>query len=397
MFTYQPCLKKILVAFLLPLMLVACLPKQITKIDPTAFYVDTEPIMEIPIVCKLAYEKAIPKVAIVNFTNNTTFDYAKMVQESVQGAGQRTTTGGAGAGVGPGVAGIVWGEKEKAQFQKDSHKIEREVNAKLSESIEAGVTDEIINIGGVKVFTRSEMEKILREHKFQMSGLVDNNTLIKFGKLAGVKYIVTGSVDNVNLKWVSLESLRGGLSQYLGIIGTALAAGAETQEGWNIETETTIRILDVETGEIGFSKKIAGKEIIGKIPYPNYDALIGGIKKASSKGLSDARPELSKYFSVRGYILQTRTSPDGKERIAIINLGQRQGMKKGYRLIIYTFQEIRDPFTGKSDCDKVKLPVEAEVTDQIQEDKAWISISGDINQIRRVRAGALVERAQIEE
>ena len=381
---------------LLITMLVACLPKQITKIDPTAFYVDDDSQMQIPSVCKPAYEKTILKVAVVNFTNNTTFDYAKMVQESVQGSGQRTTVGGAAAAVGPGVAGIVWGEKEKTQFQRDSQRIEREVNAKLSESIEDGVTDELVNIGGMKVFTRSEMQKILTEYKFQMSGLVDNSTLIKFGSIAGVKYVVTGSVDNVNLKWVSLESLRGGLSQHLGLIGSAIAAAAETQEGWNISTETTVRILDVETGEILFSKKVAGKEIVGKVPYPNFDALIGGIKKAASKGLLDTRPELSKYFSVKGYILQTRTSPDGKERAAIINIGEAQGLKPGSKLIVYTFQEIKDPFTGKSTCDRIKLPVNTEVTDQIQEDKAWVLISGDINQIKRVRAGALVERAPME-
>jgi hypothetical protein len=32
------------------------------------------------------------------------------------------------------------------------------------------------------------------------------------------------------------------------LLGSAVAAGLESQEGWNIGTELTLRILDVETG-----------------------------------------------------------------------------------------------------------------------------------------------------
>ncbi len=50
------------------------------------------------------------------------------------------------------------------------------------------------------------------------------------------------------------------------------------------------------------------------MPVPSYDALIGRIKKAAAKGLEDCRPELSRWFTVKGYILQTRSSADGAER-----------------------------------------------------------------------------------
>lgn len=373
---------------------ISCVP-QVTKIDPLAFMVDTAEPEKIPPVCSSTYEAAIPKVAIVNFTNNTTFDYAKMVQASVQGAGQRTTVGGAVGAAGRGVAGVVWGERERMQFQAESQRIEREANAKLSESVEDGVTNEIVNIGGSRVFTRAEIQKVLNEHKFQMSGLVDQSTLVQFGKFAGVKYIITGSVNNVNLSWVSLQSLREGASQHLGLVGSLLAAGAETQEGWNIKTDIALRIIDVETGEILFSKVVSGKDIIGKVPYPNFDALIGGIKKAATKAITDARPELSRWFTIRGYILQTRISPDGKSRVALVNVGRKQGIKEDTELIVYTFQEIKDPFTGKASCDMVKFPVVLKPTDQLQDDKGWFTVEGDEPAIKRVRAGQLVERGQM--
>lgn len=376
------------------LLAIGCAPA-VVKIDPTSFMPDTGPKENIPPVCRAAYESVTPKVAVTNFSNNTTFEYARVVQESARGSAQRTAVGGAAVGVVPGAAGVVWGTKEKAEFEKESQRTEREFNAKLAESVEDGITDEIVNMGGAKVYTRSEMKKVLEEHKFQASGLVDESTLVQMGKLAGVKYLVTGSVNNVELKWVTMESLRSGLQKHLGLVGTALAAGAEAQEGWNLNVDILLRIIDVETGELLFSKKVSGKHIIGKIPYPNLDAMIGGIKKAASKALVDLRPELSKWFTVKGYILQTRTSPDGKQRAALVSIGEKDGIKPGTELIVNTFQEIQDPFTGKTSCDVVKLPVVLKATDQVQADKAWTVIEGEPEQVKRVKVGQLVERAPL--
>jgi curli biogenesis system outer membrane secretion channel CsgG len=373
------------------------------KHDPTAFNVDTGPKETIPNICKAAYAPCDFKVAVVNFTNNTTFEFAKMVESSVRGAVDKTKTGGAVAGAVPGAAGIVWGEKEKTNFQKDAQTTERQINAKLSESVEDGVTDEIVNMGGATVYTRKDLEKVLSEQKFQQSGLTDDTTLTQIGKLAGVKYIVTGSVNNVDLSYKLFESARkgldkGGSGSYLGdLMGSVMAAGFEAQEGWNISTDVALRIIDVETGGILFSKIVTGKHVIGKIPYPNYDALIGGMKKAASKGILDIRPQLSKWLAVKGYVVQTRTSPDGKQRSVLVNIGEKQGLKAGSELLVYTFQEITDPFDEKKvSCDIVKLPVELKVTEQLQSDKAWAIIQGKPEQIHRVKTGQLVERKPLE-
>ncbi len=378
----------------------------VPKVDPTAYPIDKGPREVVPKVCRAKYEAVFPRVAVVNFTNNSTFDYANVVQANVTGSGQRTAVGGAAVGVVPGAAGVVWGTKEKTQFQRDSQRTERQINAKLADSVEDGVMDELINMGGAKIFTRKEMEKIFSEHKFQQSGLTDESTLVRLGKLAGVKYIITGSVNNVDLSYKTYDSARHGLSRggsgspLLDLLGTAVAAGLETQEGWNIGTELTLRILDVETGEVLFSDKVGGKQIIGKIPYPNYDALIGGIKKAASKGLEDARPKLSKWFTVKGYVRQLRTSSDGKERVASVNIGEKMGLKPGSPLIAYTFEELEDedPVTGKKSitCNMFKLPVELIVTDQIQAESAWTKIEGKPEAAKRVKVGQLVERKPLE-
>jgi len=248
------------------------------------------------------------------------------------------------------------------------------------------VTNELVNMGGVKVFTRTEMKKILNEHKFQQSGLVEDSQLVRLGKLAKVKYIVTGSVNNVNLVWRDYGFQQmGQRAQEKGNWGMAIVGGVlATQEGWLVTTDVAMRIIDVETGEIVFSKIVSGRESLGKMPVPSYDALIGGIKKAAATGLKNFHRELSRWFTVKGYILQIRSSADGAERSALINIGEKQGLKGGQKLVVYTFQEVTDPFDeSKKSCDMVKLPVKLVVTDQLQPEKAWVLIQGDKNAIKR--------------
>jgi len=387
-------MKKYLAFMLVLLFIAACEPK-VAKIDPTMWVVEPLPKVELPQVCITKYKSAIPKVAVVNFTNNTTFEYAKVVQRNVRGTSSSTSIGGAGMAVAPGAVGLVWGEHERRKFRRQSETIERQFNAKLAESVEEGVTDQLVNMGGAEVYTRADLQKVLQEQRFQMSGLVDESTLVQVGKLAGVKYIVTGAVNNVNLKWVSMEELKAAAKKHLGLVGSLIAVGAEQEEGWNMEVDIALRIIDVETGRVVFSKIVHGKEIIGKVPYPSYDALIGGIKKAAANAIATAGPELSKYFSVKGYVLQIRRSPDGKQRAALVNIGSKAGLKPGLGLIVYAFQAIQDPLTGKVSCDVVKLPLTLRVTDQIQEDKAWTIIEGPSEYITRIRPGQLVERASI--
>ena len=262
--------------------------------------------------------------------------------------------------------------------------------------------DELVNMGGTKIYTRKEMEKVFSEQKFQQSGMVDESTIVSLGKLKGVKFIITGSVNNVDLSYKiytdnTKKSLNRGQSgsPVVDFLGAATAAALEAQEGWNIGTEIVVRILDVETGEVLLSKKMTGKQNIGKMPYPNYDALIGGIKKAAAQGLKTLRPDMSKYFPLKGYIVQIKNSPDGKERAALINIGEKEALKSGHHLFVYTFEEVEDPLSGKKECDAPKLPVELIVTDQLQPDRAWTIVDGKPEQFGLIKAGQLVERVPL--
>ncbi len=379
-------------------LLVACGTKA-PEIDPTAYPITPEDRIkvDIPDACRVAYENAVPTVAVIDFANNSTFDLAKVIQS--QTAGTRTTKevhGGVwGVTAGPGGVGVghVGASASRTDWRTQAQTISRDVNAKLGESVAEAVVSEIANIGGMKIYTRRDLQKVLEEQKFQMSGLVDPNTAVQIGQLAGVRYIVTGAVNNINLRWVEVgESVKHGLSEHLGLVGTALAAAASTQEGWNLTVDLVVKVIDAQTGEVVLSKTVSGREVLGKTPTFNYDSIIGGAKKAAAEALEDIRPELSKLFPLRGYIIQLRTAPDKSARYALINVGAKQGLKEGQEFFVIDFQVVEDPITGKVSCDQIKLPVTLVVSKQIQTDKAWTVVQGDKNQIMRVKLGQVVER-----
>ncbi len=373
------------------------------SIDPTAYQITPADRVrvEVPDACRIAYENVIPRIAVIDFANNTTFDLAKVVQSQASGTVKRKEVHGGVWGVTAGPAGIgvghVGASASKTDWKRQAQTVSRDVNARLGESIAEAVVSELANIGGMKIYTRNDLQKVLQEQKFQMSGLVDPNTAVQIGQLAGVKYIVTGSVNNINLKWVDVgEGVKRGLSEHLGLLGTALAVGASTQEGWNLSIDIVVKVIDTETGEVVLTKTVSGREVLGKTPTFNFDSIIGGAKKAAQEALEDIRPELSKLFPLRGYIIQLRTAPDGKSRYALINVGSKNGVKEGQEFFVIDFQVIQDPITGRTSCDQIRLPVTLVVSTQIQPDKAWTVVQGDKNQIMRVKLGQVVERKPLE-
>jgi hypothetical protein len=257
----------------------------------------------------------------------------------------------------------------------------------------------------MRVYTRKELTKVFDEMKLQQSGMVDQSTAVQLGKLAGAKYIVTGSFNNIALSYRSTQAIQrrprrgpagGGSAQGrrrpLGGPGWACRGGGRRgREGWSVEAEVLVRVLDVESGEVIFSKRFSGKESLGRIPYPGFAEVVGGVKKAGTKNLEDLRPALSRNFSARGYVIQTKTSPDGSRRIALVSLGSKAGVKENMQLSVFAFSEVEDPISGQKTCDQSRRPVVLRITDQIQQDKAC-DARGEPPCVARVKAGQLVER-----
>jgi hypothetical protein len=294
------------------------------------------------------------------------------------------------------VVGI--GAVAASKSKSSSSSIKRKVDAKISKSVTDVVEATIAQMGGAKIYSRTDLEKILKEQKFQSSGLADDSTLVELGKMAGVKYIITGAVNNVKQKYVekvdTLNNDSGSdkkMRQLKTLANIAILAKNALTSGMTVETDMSIKILDVQSGEIVMSKNLNAKASIGDIPNPSFDQLVGGLKEASKKAIQSAKPELSKYFKVRGYIIKLKSK--GDDRVALINVGENMKIKEGQEFYVYNFEEAEDPMSGKKSCDMTKTNITLKATNQITKNKTWTTSSG---KVRGLRLNQLVERKPIE-
>lgn len=363
------------------------------KIDPMSVSMgpsDSEQVV-IPNICMAQYKSDRISVAVLPFANNTTFGNMAGVNTNIQGESQTTrkSAGVAGAVVAPGAIG--WGyagaSKTNVQYSTDVNTFMRQIAPSIGEFAQSAVENTLVNIGGVKVFTRAQMQNIMQEQNFQMN-VADPNTIAKFGKIAGVSYVIAGTVDNIDAKYVPKTQDKDTGNVWANL---AVALAKSVTEGWNVTTKMTVQLLDVSTGEILLSKKVEGRQLGGAQPGFNPELVITAAKKAMDESVDDIKPQFSDYFSSKAYINQLR----GNKTVAMISLGKRDGIKPGDKFEAFEFQETQDFMTKQISCTKSKIPVEITVSNQVDDSICWAEVKGEPRDITRIKVGTLVKRAPL--
>lgn len=64
-------------------------------------------------------------------------------------------------------------------------------------SVEDNLIAALVGREGFKVVERTQVEKVLKEQEFAWSGVVDQATAARLGKLLGVEYVIFGSLTGV--------------------------------------------------------------------------------------------------------------------------------------------------------------------------------------------------------
>ncbi len=233
------------------------------KVDPMAHQItpggDVEKIT-IPLECQASYKTDTPRVAVTQFLNNTT--YGKMTATNTQRSGESTTNVKSAAMVGivatpVGIgAGGVSASTTKRKYSENVDTFMREIAPNIGgEYAQSSIENTMSVIGGMDIFDRNNLNQIMAEQKFQMT-LGDPATSVQLGKLAGVQYIITGTVDNIATKYKQKAKNSGNTGNaWLNLAMSAATAAANTQAGWNVDVEMTIKLLDVATGKMVINKK----------------------------------------------------------------------------------------------------------------------------------------------
>ena len=327
----------------------------------------------LPLICRDEFNKKLPKVAVVNFTNNTSYGKAD--------TNNKNSAFGIGIGISPTFAGI--GGKTK------NNRTKRFVDPKLSSSIIPLMENLILKTGGAELFTRVDMDKVDAELKLQDSGLLDPDSVVEFGAASGVQYIITGSLnyvktDTTNYSGASQavhDVTRTSKDKDLQAFGAALRIITAFTDGTDIETSLTVKIIDVSTGAIKFTHTIKEKSDLGSNASPTYAEIIGGIKDSVAKSMPFLSKEFGVYFSSKAYIKQLRAKDD--DIIAQVSYGKDKQIKQDDLFNVYKFEENYDPLTNKATCDKIRLDIILKASNEIDEKSSWLSvIEGDAKELK---------------
>jgi len=234
----------------------------------------------------------------------------------------------------------------------------------------AGATDLMVNAllstTRFRVFERAKLDDILQEQDFQhFSGLVDQTTAVKLGKMIGVDAILTGSITNISFK------KGGGIS----------IAGVKIRKSY-VKVVMTIRIIDVTTGEILFStvqeEEASKSGVSGVLPIP----IPGGIGFSHEEAVDilsavelicnkvvlnfvakmDRKTVELSSAPLEGYVVKVESTSSGGIIQVYINLGESSGIKVGDEVRIYREGEvIIDPKTNEVLSRELDLIAQAKV------------------------------------
>jgi len=315
---------------------------------------------ELSVKCKVLLQKELPRLAVVKFTNNTSYGKAQSKNKN--------------SSYGLGLTPIFLGIKNKKTQTK------RFVDPKLSESLLPLLEDLLLKTPGIRLYSRADEDKINEELKLQDSGLLDPASLVEFGKTSGVQYLLTGSLNYVHLnkRDFSSSSLlfykasKESKNTELQFLGAGLQALSALGNKTTVHTSLSIKIIDVRTGEISFSHSLASQADLPHTQTPSYGEIIGGIKKSFSKNLPLLEEEFLKHFTLNTYIKQIRSNKE--KSIVQIPLGKKHKIQEGDLFKVYTLEENTDPLNNISSCESVETGVILETSSLIENKYSWLKV-----------------------
>ncbi len=347
--------------------------------------------------CQHLYEPKKWEIAVLEFDNNT--GYGDM---SVKNTASNTKGNAKTVGVEVGVSKVdrrgnsigvgVGASNTNEQYSTNSEEFMGQFAPSLGTFAQSITEETLSQLGGVTLINRSHLEKVLKEQQFQMT-IADPDTVMEFGRLSGVKYIVTGSVDNIQAKYVAPSNVRSNGSDIAAIISLASATYDVAASGWFVSSKMTISLIDAETGEIIYSKSVEGKIRASQSQNFQPDIIINAAKKIMSDAVNTAKNEFTKIFEVAGYVNELR----GGKKIAHINLGKNKGIQTGNVFDVYNLNISTDFLTKEKKCDLVKLNAKIVVSDQISEDGAWGFIKGSKSVLDNIKIGSYIKRVSLSE
>ena len=175
------------------------------------------------------------------------------------------------------------------------------------------LTNKLLDLGRVDVISRSEVDTILDEQNFQQSGLVDTSTAQELGNILGVDKIFVGNVDRLTT--------------------------SRSDGDYNGETQITIRLIDVSSGQILTSYSLDGSSR----EDGRTDARAEAINDAFGR---DFERKLRQRYAITSFVEEISISGDKVDLFG----GREMGISSGDRYYV-----LRDDNGFESKIGKIEI------------------------------------------
>lgn len=132
------------------------------------------------------------------------------------------------------------------------------------------LTTEIVRMKGFKIIERKDIEKVLKELKFQRSGLVDINSIKETGKMRGADWLVVGKLTKLSDDQIEINA-RVVVVESCEVIS---AASGVVKKDWVEEYKKIIEKQDTSIKERPNDAKLFYERGIANLDLKEYDMAI---------------------------------------------------------------------------------------------------------------------------
>lgn len=216
----------------------------------------------------------------------------------------------------------------------------------------------LVKSGNFEVFTRQEMDKVMKEQALGQTGAVTPQSAAKVGQLIGVNAIVIGTVtefgekkSGTSVSGQTMRALTGGYNnRKQSLAGALLSSGGLGFSKAEARVVIDVQLIDTSTGRIILAESSEGTE-------SSMGVSIAGISTGSSIDDTQVGKALRKSIRrlVNAISKQMANTPWSAKivkvagRDIIINAGQNSNVMPGSSFLVYKKgEELKDPSTGES-------------------------------------------------
>jgi curli biogenesis system outer membrane secretion channel CsgG len=151
------------------------------------------------------------------------------------------------------------------------------------------LSNELASTRAFTVLERTKVQNVLEEQNLAASGRVSGSTGAKMGKMIGAKYLIAGTVTSYE---EDVANTGGGIS-----FGGVSVGGKSASAYLAVD----LRVINVETGQIEFTRSIEGRSKSGGMSLGLYRGGFGGNlasenKTPAGKAIRAALVEASDYL-----------------------------------------------------------------------------------------------------